>query len=260
MQTETEELFSQELTELLESKGIASQMPPHTPEALEWMELEDAYKKADDIHNRLTYGSGMNYNSYSTEGEALEALRTREEWLKERAQAVTDSLELTAQMLEAIRTRNLRNLALDSWENQRNWRDSLREVLKEANADHAAKYGEPFARFEKAVAEIAKAGILVKKSRRNLWKIADGVPVLYAPDGWPSHHSSICFQQQSLLVDGEFTAAGKRAISLFEMQSLKVETSTDRREWPIVVRLSSSRAAYSRPEIAELETWLGSRW
>lgn len=253
--------FSAELKALLASKGIATEQPAHTPEAVEWLELEAAYQKEDKLHNSMVLSSSMDYSRYSSHEEALRAIGDRIEYLRDRAAAVTKSLELAAQMQEAITTRNLRQAAIDSENTRSAWRDSLREVIAEADREHAAKYGTPYARFEKALSEIAKAGILVKKSRRNLWKIAEGVPVMYAPEGWGEGDGYICFQQMNLFDNGEPTAAGKRVISRFEIESLKVQVDTDSRgQSSIYVRLRHSRAAYSRPEIAELSEYLETRW
>lgn len=257
MTTATETQFSEELQALLISKGIPTEMPEHTPEALEWLALEEAYEKADNIHNKIVFSSGMDYGKRDTHEEAEKALSARLEYLAERSKGVQEALALTGRMLHEMTTRDLRQKAFESEVVRYEWRDQLHEVIKEANADHAAKYGEPMARFEKALSEIAKAGIVVKKSRRNLWKIADGVPVLYAPDGWNSRPYIVFFNQLGLITDGELTAAGQRVISRFEMESLKVETVEDAR---IAVKVERSRASYSRPEIAELQEYLESRW
>lgn len=248
--------MSADLEALLRSKGIDPQPPQPSEAAARWQELFTAYETADREH------------SWQRGTQSLDLWREQQpekmlERIEANIQIHADKVKREKAVLKAIRNLQLAIgegllTAYNSHLSEKaKWQDSLGQVVKEANADNKARFGEPFERFEKALSEISKAGIVVKKSKRSLWKIAEGVPVLYAPDGWASNQRTIHFSQIGLIADDKLTPTGEMVLRKFSVERLNFETHFEGRWSRISVKLSKSLAAMNRPEIQELEDYLG---
>jgi hypothetical protein len=259
MTTATEQKqMSADLEALLKSKGIDPQPPQPSETATKWQELFAAYETADREHSWQRSTQGLHSWRAQQPEAMLEKIEANIEIHADKAKREKAALKAMRNLQSAIGEGQLTayNAHLSA---VTAWQDSLREIVEEANADNVARFGEPFDRFEKALSEISKAGIVVKKSKRSLWKIAEGVPVLYAPDGWATNQRQIHFSQIGLIADDQLTPTGEMVLRKFSVERLNFETHFNGRWSQITVKLSRSLAAMNRPEIQELEDYLG-RW